>query len=171
MFSLLVRIILIVFALAYGVGQLMDGHPSGFLFLVAAMMLTFGYFRHGPIRPAFSALQRGDVATARRLVATIKFPQLLSAQSRSYLHWIHGALAAQDRNFVLAEEQMQSAIDGHLRTPNDRCIAMGTLAHVVAQMDDVNRAKQILENAEQIPHNELAAEYLHSVKAEIEKAK
>lgn len=137
--------------------------------LAGAAILALGYFRYGPIRPAFLALQRDDIATSKRLIATIKFPQLLSAQASSYLHWIHGVIAAEGHDFVRAEEQMQLAIDGHLRTSNDRCVAMGTLAHIVAQ-NNVERAKQILRDAERIPHKEKAAEYLNTLKSEFESA-
>ncbi|MEX0818917.1 MAG: hypothetical protein WD070_04970 [Pirellulaceae bacterium] len=43
---------------------------------------------------------------------------------------------------------------------------MGTLAHIVAESNDVDRAKQILKDTEQIPHKEQAAEYLTALKAQ-----
>jgi hypothetical protein len=79
-------------------------------------------------------------------------------------------LATQDNNFVLAEEQMRLAIDGHLRTSNDRCLATATLAQIVAQSNDLERAKQILSEAEQIPHRKKVSKYLKKLKAEFKQA-
>lgn len=172
MFSFPVRIIIVVIAAAYGSYKLANGDQSGYVWLAAAAIFVIGYFRYGPIRPAFVAMQCGHVDAARKLIETIKFPKLLSAQSRAYLHWIHGVLATQDtNNLAYAEEQMRLAIDGHLRTSNDRCLATATLAHIVAQNSDVERAKQILRDAEQIPHKDNASDYLNKLKAEFEKAK
>jgi len=170
MFTLPLRIAIVVASASYGVYELLHGDQLGYLWLAAAVFFVVGYFRYGPIRPAFKALQRGQFKRAERLVATVKFPNLLSGQFRAYFHWIHGVLAAQDdNNFVLAEEQMRLAIDGALRTSNDRCLATAALAQIFAQSDDSERAKQLLADAEQIPHKDSTSTYLKKLKLEFEK--
>lgn len=172
MFSLPVRIFIVVISTAYGVYMLLDGDPFGYIFLAAAAMFVVGYFRYGPIRPAFLAMQRGQIDVAQKLIETIKFPRLLSAQSRAYFYWISGVVAAQDpENLRYAEQQMRLAVGGALRTSNDRCIATATLAHIVAQTNDLERAEQLLADAEKLPHRENASDYLNQLRTEFEKAK
>jgi hypothetical protein len=169
MFSLPVRIAFILMAATYGIYKLAGGHQSGYLFLAASGLLAFGYFRYGPIRPAFLAMRRGDLTAARKHVQTIKFPKLLSAESRAYLHWVNGVIAAEiSGDFPHAEEQMRSAINGRLRTSNDRCIATAELARIVAKGNDVKKALQLLEQAEKIPHRNGARAYLDKLRAEFE---
>src|SRR5262245_38053420 len=145
MFSLQVRIFIVVAAAAYGVYTLANGEHTGYIFLAAAGLVAIGYFRYGPIRPAFMAMRRGDIDVARKHIETIKFPKLLSAESRAYLHWITGVIAAKDSDDLpYAEEQMRLAVGGAIRTSHDRCLATATLAQVVAKNNDLERAKQIL---------------------------
>ncbi len=172
MFTLPIRIIIIVITAAYGSHALANGNESGYILLAAAAIFVIGYFRYGPIRPAYMAMRRGYIDVARKHIETIKFPKLLSSQSRAYLYWICGVIAAQDSdNLLYAEKQMRLAIDGSLRTSNDRCLAMATLAHIVAQNDDLERARQLLADAEHIPHRDGVSEYLKQLSTEFEKAK
>jgi len=172
MFSLPVRIVIVLVAASYGGYKLTNGDQSGNLLLAAAAIFFIGHFRYGPIRPAFMAMRRGQIDVAQKHIATIKFPSLLSPQSRAYLHWIHGVIAAQDTNNLLhAEEQMRLALDGAIRTSHDRCLATATLAQIVAQNSDLERAQQILAEAEKIPHRKIALDYLNKLKAEFGKAK
>lgn len=134
MFSLPVRIVVGLLAAGYGIYKLANAEQSGFIFLAAAGLVAMGYFRYGSIRPAFMAMRRGDIEAARKHVETIRFPTLLSAESRAYLHWVNGVIAAQNpEGLRYAEEQMRLAIDGHIRTSQDRCIATATLAYIVAK--------------------------------------
>ncbi len=171
MLSLPVRIFIVVITSAYGVYKLSNGDQFGYIYLAVAAIFVVGYFRYGPIRPAFIAMRRGQFDIAQQLIATIKFPKLLSAQSRAYFHWINAVLATQEpEKLRYAEQQIRLAIDGALRTSNDRCLATATLAHIVAQSSNLDRARQILADAEKMPHKENVSDYLNKLKAEFEKA-
>jgi hypothetical protein len=171
MFSFSVRFIIVLVAASNGGYSLANGHRSGYLWLAAAALIAIGYFRYGPIRPAFLAMQRGRLDVAQKHIETIPFPKLLSAQSHAYLHWIRGVIAAQDTSSLLyAEEQMRLALGGAIRTSHDRCLATATLAQIVAQTHDLKRAQQILAEAEKIPHRDIASDYLNKLKAEFGKA-
>ena len=172
MFSLPVRIFIGVAAAVFGVFQLANGEQSGYMFLAATGLIAFGYFRYGSIRPAYLAMRRGDLESARKHIETIKYPKLLSAESRAYLHWVSGAVAADEsKDLPYAEEQMRLALSGALRTSNDRCVATAMLAQIVAKNNDLERAKQILAAAEQIPHRNNTSDYLRELRSEFEKAK
>lgn len=167
MYSLPLRILLAAIAVTYGTYQLANGQQSAMLLLFAAALLIYGYFRYGAVRPAFSAMQRGDLKTARKHIGSIMFPQWLSPQSKAYFHWVNAVLTLEDfGNADSAVEQMQLAIGGKLRTSHDRCVATAMLAHVEAAAGDVQRASALLEQARQIPHRESATVYLDKVRSE-----
>lgn len=94
MFTLPVRIFIVVAGSAYGIYKIANGYVSGYVLLFAAPLIVLGYFRYGAIRPACKAMERGDLDVARKHIETIKFPNLLSAQSKAYFHWINAVLAA-----------------------------------------------------------------------------
>ncbi len=170
MFSLPVRILIVVIAAAYAIFKLANGNQSGYPILAAAVIIALGYFRYGPIRPAFMAMRRGDLDLAQKHIETIKFPKLLSVESRAYLHWVNGVIASHDSSKLpYAEEQMRLAIDGAIRTSHDRCLATATLAQIIAGNNDLERAMQILVDAEQIPHKKSASNYLIELRTEFEK--
>lgn len=170
MFSLPTRILIVLFLLAYSIYKLADGHQSGYLPLLAAAVIAIGYFRYGAIRPAFMAMMRGDVETASRHVETIRFPRYLSAESQAYLHWVNGWLASQDAEELdYAVKQMRLAIEGSLRTRNDRCAAMIALAEILSMNDEKAAALDLLEQAEQIPCREKTTRCLRDLKSRLEK--
>ena len=139
MFSLPVRILLILATAAYGTYQLTMGKPVGIAFVAAAGLLVFGYFRYGSIRPAFAALQVGDIERVERLLSTIRFPHLLNTQSRAYLHWIRGVLDAQHKDrLASAEDNLRSALNLGVRTSNDRCVLVATMAEVAAKNSSID---------------------------------
>ena len=97
---------------------------------------------------------------------------MLSTQSRAYYHWIQGALAAgSDDDLEFAEEQMKLAIDGELRTPNDRCIATAILSKIAFLNNEPERARQILADAYAIEHKDATNEFLGQLAAELASSK
>ena len=170
MFSNPQRFVIISAALGLGCYLLKTGDETGYAAIAAAVFFIYGYFRYNAIRPAFLAVHRGEIETARRLSASIKFPNLLSEQSRAYLHWIYGALAFSDGNFCLADVQMRNAIAGKLRTSNDRCIATATLAQIAAKNGRLDEANRLMNKAKLIPHKEETNEFLQNAIDEIKMA-
>lgn len=167
MFTSQVRISIVVLAFAFGIYRMASGDPAGYVCVAAGCLILFGYFRFGAIRPAFMAMRRGDLARAKQHLDSMASPRLLSGQSRAYYHWVCGVLAAQQpESLSEAEEQMQLALDGSLRTSHDRCLATATLAEIVARNHDLPRARQLLAEAQLIPHRPGAADDLQRLQVE-----
>lgn len=168
MFTPRVRFLLALVVAGYALYRLARGELSAYFLLLAAALLVAGHFRYGAIRPAFFAMRRGEVETARGLIRSVKHPNLLSPQSRAYWHWIKAVAAADlDKDLAQAEEQMRLAIDSGLRTAHDRCIATATLARIVAYRGDTERAGELLSQAERIEHRESSDQYLADLREEL----
>ncbi|MCA9258711.1 MAG: hypothetical protein KDA61_05910 [Planctomycetales bacterium] len=161
MFTFPIRILLILVAAGYGTFQVTTGHRAGFALIAAAGLLAFGYFRYGPIRPAFAALMRGEVDRAERMIATVRFPNLLNSQSRAYFYWIRGLIEAQyEDGLATAMSNLQAALDCGVRTSNDRCLLVATLADLTARANDVHEASRLLDEARGLPHSDGVDAYL-----------
>ena len=171
MFTPRLRFFIIILAVTYGCLRVSQGDRAAWMLLVAAAILFIGHFRNGPIRPALMALQNGKIEDAKKLVNSIRYPHLLSAQSRAYYHWIRGLLAAgSPADLAFAERELQLAIDGSLRTRKDRCLAMASLAEVVAQSNDFTRANELLDKAVQSSPNPTTTDYLNSLRSRFQEA-
>jgi len=155
MFTPRICFLIIIVAIIFGCVELNRGDHSAYLPFTGAALLIIGHFRYGPIRPAFLALQRGQFDTARRLVGSIRYPNLLSGQSKACFHWLRGALATLEPvDLSVAERELQLAVDGQLRTSNCRYVATAALAEVVSLSKDLDRANSLLDKASQMSHND-----------------
>ena len=95
MFSPPVRLILTLLMTYLGVMSFRDGDLFyGTLCIVTIGLLISGYFRHGPIRPAFLAYARGDIQQARKLTDSIRFSEVAGTPIESLLaldsRWVGG---------------------------------------------------------------------------------
>jgi hypothetical protein len=70
----------------------------------------------------------------------------------------------------VAERELQLAVDGKLRTSNDRCVATAALAEIVSLSRDLDRASSLLDKAFQIPHNAGTAQHLEKIRKRIREA-
>ena len=171
MFTPRLRFFLIIIAVTYGGLRVSKGDGAAGIIFVAAAILLIGHFRNGPIRPALMALNKGRMEEAKTLVNSVRYPHLLSAQSRAYYHWIRGILAANDpADLTFAEKELLLAINGSLRTSNDRCLAMASLAEVVVQSNDFTRAYELLDSATQSSVTPTTSEYLESLRIRFREA-
>lgn len=168
MFSLRTRIAIVVLVTAYAVYQLANGDRSAYVLLAGAAFIGLGYFRYGPVRPAFMAARHDDFDTARRHLGSIRFPNLLSPQSRAYWHWTNAILAAQDPSQIdSAEDEMRQGVGGALRTSHDRCLATATLAELVTRQGRIEEALGLLAEAERFPHRDTAEDYLNELRSDL----
>lgn len=164
MFSFRIRFLLVIALTVCGAYQLGSGDLIGIALIASAVLLVFGYFRYGPIRLAFSELRKGNVERVEELLATIHFPHLLSSQSQAYLYWIYGLLDAQhDDRIVSAERNLRIALSLKLRTSNDRCLILTTLAELASRRGDMDEAYALLGQARNIPHKTNTEAYIEQL--------
>lgn len=83
--------------------------PSFILYLVAAILIL-GHFLLGPMRLIQAAMEEGDMAEAKRIVDSIRFPGLLIKPVRSVYYTLKGNLAMVDQDFDKAEENMKKGL-------------------------------------------------------------
>lgn len=167
MFSPPLRLALIFLAGALAVMELSQQQPSGFLFLGAAALLAWGYFRHGTVYAACAAYRRGQLERARKLLARVRDPGALTAQDRAYYHWLSGILAS-GTELSSARKSLEEALEGALRTQNDRSLAHCHLAIILAQQGEKDGARGHLSRARELGHRPEVAELIRQVEERLE---
>ena len=136
-------------------------------FLLGAYMI-WGYTRYGTVRLAYHAARTGDTARATRLLKMIPKPALLSARSLAYYLWIRGAVEADQGNVEEARNYLLGALNGPLRSANDRCVVACTLVEIALKSGDKAAATEFLERARSEPHNDAAEEMLQKLEERIQ---
>lgn len=170
MFTPLVRIFLISAALCLGIylsytQRLIDGLVP----FVAGLVLLWSHFRCHSVWLAFKALKRGDLKRADNLTGQIQFPNALNKEHLAYYHWIRGACMANQGNLEAAEKHFCAALEGKLRTPNDRAIVAISLAELALKQDQLDMANTYLQRAESEEHSQGAQSLIIRIKDRIEK--
>ena len=171
MVSPLVRLGLVALLVAVGGYQVSIDRTSGWLLLVAAGGLTYGYFRYGAVWAAWRALKAMKYDRAKALIETVNNPQLLAPQQRAYYHFTQGILRMRDSKFGIAAEHLASAAEGSLRTSNDRSVALLTLAEAKVKGGEIDVAREYLAKAKEMPHKDGLGEAIRQVESLVDEAR
>ena len=83
--------------------------PAFILYLAAVIMIG-GHFLFGPLRLIQTSMETGDIEGAKKIVDSIKFPQLLIKPVRSVYYTLKGNLAMVDQDFDTAEKHMKKSL-------------------------------------------------------------
>ncbi|MBU3713402.1 MAG: hypothetical protein FGM46_00470 [Ferruginibacter sp.] len=83
--------------------------PSFILYLLAVIAIV-GHFLFGPMRLIQTAMEQGDMAEAKKIVDSIKFPGLLIKPIRSVYYTLKGNLAMVDQDYESAEKLMKKSL-------------------------------------------------------------
>ncbi len=106
-YRLLIGIVML--AVAIFVNYQTSFWPSFILYFIA-VILVVGHFLFGPMRLIQSAMEEGDMAAAKKVVESIKFPGLLIKPVRSVYYTVKGNLDMVDQNFDSAEKNMKKSL-------------------------------------------------------------
>jgi uncharacterized protein HemY len=167
MFTPTIRVLLILGCLLLGAWDLRRGSVTGWLLLVAGVLLAFGYFRYATIWLAWKALKAGDVGRCKSLLEKVPSTTSLTAESRAYYEMAHGYIAAEEQSWASARGHFQAALSGPLRTANDRSLAACQLAAVSVRLGDIEGARNYLEMARKQSHKPAVAQLIQQVASQI----
>ncbi len=100
---------LVLLALAIYVNMQTSFWPSFIIYLIAVICIL-GHFLLGPMRLIQTAMEKGDMVEAKKIVDSIKFPALLIKPIRSVYYTILGNLAMVNQDFDGAEKMMKKGL-------------------------------------------------------------
>ena len=100
---------LVLLALAIYVHMQTSFWPSFIIYLLSVICIL-GHFLLGPMRLIQTAMEEGDMETAKKIVNSIQFPRLLIKPIRSVYYTILGNLAMVGQHYEEAEKMMKKGL-------------------------------------------------------------
>lgn len=143
--------------------------PLAGLFAIVGFWLLWDAFRQSSIWNGFRAFRSGDLAAVRSALTQVRWPNLLTAESLAYYHWLKGVIDLADARFAAAKVHLLVAASGQLRTENDRSLVHCLLAEVGLQESDGVAAREHLHHARALKHHPEVDRVINNLSARLEK--
>jgi hypothetical protein len=153
-----ILVAVIALALAAFLFQL-QANVAGWLSIVFACLMIYGYFRYRPVYLLTLEVSRGNFARAKTLLIEIGDPSRLSRQEQAYFYLATGWIDLENQAYEEAENKIKHSLSMGLRTSNDMALGNLLLARVYA-------AKGLKEIAQD--HLCLAREFQHKEEVAVE---
>lgn len=169
MFTPLIRLILSIFSFIYGGYRIYHSFQDieGWLFLFAGTALIWGHFRYGTIWRAWKFYMKNDLTGLEKQLSYIKNPELLNPQNKAYYHLLNGVILSRDEKWEEAFKDFKIASKGPLRTENALSIVYVCLADSAIFLNDKASAKEYLQKARELEHNEGVLKVIQEVEQKI----
>lgn len=116
MYSLRGRLLYGTTALIVAAWLISTGHTWGWALLALPVLLTWGFFRYGPMVVAFRAYHEQNWETLASHLRTVRRPSLLSAQNRAYFTFLSGVAAFRAGDIPRASALLAAVPVEQLRT-------------------------------------------------------
>jgi tetratricopeptide (TPR) repeat protein len=136
--------------------------PAFPLYLIG-VILVFGHFFIGPLRLIQEHMETGDLEGAKKVLASIKYPNLLYKPIRSAYFTFKGQLAMMEQDFDSAEKNMKKGLDLGTPMKEVKGASLLQMGMISLQKNDFKQAEKYIRQAirEGLPDKENeAAAYL-----------
>ncbi|MBO9199428.1 MULTISPECIES: tetratricopeptide repeat protein [Niastella] len=136
--------------------------PAFPAYLIGAILIA-GHFFIGPMRLIQEHMEAGDLEGAKRVLNSIKYPNLLYKPIRSAFFTFKGQLAMMEQDFDTAERNMKKGLDLGTPMKEVKGASMLQMGMISLQKNDFKQAEKYIRQAirEGLPDKENeAAAYL-----------
>jgi len=158
------RLYLGIALIAVGVlANVYSGFWPAFPAYLIGLILIAGHFFIGPLRLIQEHMEAGDLDGAKRVLASIKYPNLLYKPIRSAFFTFKGQLAMMEQDFDSAEKNMKKGLDLGTPMKEVKGASMLQMGMISLQKNDFKQAEKYIRQAirEGLPDKENeAAAYL-----------
>ncbi|TXB62240.1 tetratricopeptide repeat protein [Phaeodactylibacter luteus] len=147
-----------VMGLCFVLGALLHarlGLSQAWYLYAGAGLLAMTQLLMGNVWSAYSALKRGQLQQASRILKQVWAPGMLLKRNRAYFYFTKGMLALQAKQLDGAATGLEEAINTGLEHPNDGALAALNLAHISYVKQNWGSAAEWLEKARSFAVNDL----------------
>ncbi|WP_205513011.1 tetratricopeptide repeat protein [Longitalea arenae] len=140
-----------------------SGFWPAFPAYLIGLILIAGHFFIGPLRLIQEHMEAGDLDGAKRVLNSIKYPNLLYKPIRSAFFTFKGQLAMMEQDFDTAEKNMKKGLDLGTPMKEVKGASMLQMGMISLQKNDFKQAEKYIRQAirEGLPDKENeAAAYL-----------
>ena len=151
MFPKVIKIILAVLTLGYGVYQIIDDYiGDGIMLILLAGIFILLYFKNELIFLSFLRLRKQDfVGTEKWLLKIPNVERNLVKKQQGYYNYLMGIIQSQ-KNLTQAEKYFKAALKLGLSMNHDLAMAKMSLAGIYLQKRRKREANQLLSEAKKL---------------------
>ena len=145
------------------VANIYSGFWPAFPAYFIGAIFIFGHFFIGPLRLIQEHMETGDLEGAKKVLSSIKYPNLLYKPIRSAYFTFKGQLAMMDQDFDTAEKHMKKGLDLGTPMKEVKGASLLQMGMIALQKNDFKQAEKYIRQAirEGLPDKENeAAAYL-----------
>jgi tetratricopeptide (TPR) repeat protein len=143
-FRLLIGIILLV---GGGVTNYFSSFWPSFPLYLIGVILIAGHFFFGPLRLIQEYMETGDMEGANKILASIKYPNLLYKPIRSVYYTLKGNLAMMNQDFDGAEKMMKKGLDLGMPMKEAEGASLLQMGMLAMQKNDLKQAESYVRQA------------------------
>jgi tetratricopeptide (TPR) repeat protein len=123
------------------------GFWPAFLPYLVGVVLIAGHFFFGPLRLIQEHMEAGDMEGAEKVIATIKFPNLLYKPIRSVYYTLKGNIAMMKNDFDGAEVNMRKGLDLGMPMKEAEGASLLQMGMLAMQKNDIRKAEGLIRQA------------------------
>jgi tetratricopeptide (TPR) repeat protein len=123
------------------------GFWPAFLPYLVGLVLIAGHFFFGPLRLIQEHMEAGDMEGAEKVIATIKFPNLLYKPIRSVYYTLKGNIAMMKNDFDAAEVNMRKGLDLGMPMKEAEGASLLQMGMLAMQKNDIRKAEGLIRQA------------------------
>jgi tetratricopeptide (TPR) repeat protein len=144
-YRLWVGLIMIIGGIA--LNMTVSGFWPVFPLYLIGFILIVGHFVFGPLRLIQEHLESGNVEEAEKVIASVKYPNLLYKPIRSVYYTLKGNLAMMKQDFDSAEINMKKGLDLGMPMKEAEGASMLQMGMIAMQKNDLRQAESYIRGA------------------------
>lgn len=143
-YRLLLGILFLAIAI---ITNIYGGFWPAFLPYLIGIILIFGHFFFGPMRLIQEHMESGDMDAAEKVLASIKYPNLLYKPIRSVFYTLKGNIAMMKQDYEGAEKMMKKGIDLGVPMKEAEGASLLQMGMLALQRSDMKGAESYIRSA------------------------
>jgi tetratricopeptide (TPR) repeat protein len=143
-YRLFIGIAVLVLAIVVNVTS---GFWPAFVLYLTGVILIAGHFFFGPMRLIQEYMESGDMEGAEKVLASIKYPNLLYKPIRSVFYTLKGNVAMMKQDYAGAEKNMKMGLDLGMPMKEAEGASLLQMGMLSMQKNDIRQAESYIRSA------------------------
>jgi tetratricopeptide (TPR) repeat protein len=170
MFPKIIKLILAILSLGYGIYQFIDDYiGNGILFVLLSGMFVLLYFKNEIIFLSFLRLRKQDFEGTEKWLNRIpNIQRNLVRKQQGYYYYLMGIIQSQ-KNLTQAEKHFKTALKLGLSMNHDLAMAKMSLAGIYLQKRRKREAQQLLTEAKKLDKHGMLTGQMKMIQQQMKK--
>jgi tetratricopeptide (TPR) repeat protein len=170
MFPKVIKLILAILSLGYGIYQIIDDYiGNGIMLILLSGMFVLLYFKNEIIFLSFLRLRKQDFEGTEKWLSRIpNVERNLVQKQQGYYHYLMGIIQSQ-KNLTQAEKYFKTALKLGLSMNHDLAMAKMSLAGIYMQKRRKREAQQLISEAKKLDKHGMLTGQIKMIQQQMKK--